>query len=209
MALPEVGKSIRSDQPGVVTLILWRRGKEFEARVQRERLSLILAAEGFKQAGGFLVPVGTAEAEIKRLAEEDQRPIAHRVFPLHYPLNADLYYGGFEVFVFADPDQVAVGGLEQGPAFRAGIHQGDVILSVNGVNTTGKSPKELEGLFSSNRPKVLRLVVDRVTSTQTIEFELEKTSDVLKENHKRLINGTLTPDVADEDLHCFTEKPEK
>jgi len=46
-----------------------------------------------------------------------------------------------------------------------------------------------------------------VTATKTIEFQLEKGSDVLSENHWRLVDGTLVPDgVADEDLPCFTEK---
>ena len=143
------------------------------------------------------------------MMEIEQRPIVGRAFPLHYPLNTDLYYGGFELFILAHPPQVAVGGLEEGPASRAGIHQVDVILSVNGVDPTGKTPEELEALFSSPQPKSLSLVVDRVTTTKTIEFELEKTSDVLKENHRRLVNGTLIPDVADEDIHCFNEKSSK
>jgi hypothetical protein len=50
-------------------------------------------------------------------------------------------------------------------------------------------------------------VVDRVTTTKTIEFQLEKASDVLKENHRRLVDGTLVPDgLAAEDVPCFTEK---
>ena len=212
MPLLEVAKLLRSDQPGPVTLKLWRRGKEYEALVQREKFSSILAAAGMKQAGPFYVALDTTEAEVKRMTEmnNEERPIAHRVFPLHYPLNTDLYYGGFEVFVLTDPAQVAVGGLEQGPASRSGIHQADVILSVNGVDPAGKSPEELEALFSSNQPKPIRLVVDRVTTTKAIEFQLEKVSDVLKENHRRLVNGTLIPDgVADEDIACFTEKPSK
>lgn len=208
MPLPEVAKLLRSrsDEPGQVTLKLWRKGKVYEALLQREKFSSILAAAGLKGAGGFVVPLDTTEAEVQRMNENEQRPISHRVFPLHYPLNTDLYYGGFEIFIFAHPPQVIVGGLEQGPASRAGIHQGDVILSVNGVDPTGKSPEELEAQFSSNQPKSLRLVVDRVTTTKTLEFQLEKVSDVLKENHRRLVNGTLLPDgVADEDMHCFTE----
>jgi len=207
MALRQVAALIRSDQPGNVVLRVWRDGKEFEVVVPRRRYSAIIAGGGMKQAGPFLVPLDTTEAEVKRMTEIEEKPIAGRVFPLHYPLNTNLYYGGFEIFVLAQPPRIAVGGLEQSNATRAGIHSADVILSVNGVDPTGKSPKELEGLFSSNQPKVLKLVVDRVTTTKTIEFQLEKGSDVLKENHWRLVDGTLVPDgVADEDLPCFTEK---
>jgi S1-C subfamily serine protease len=209
MQPPQVRKLIRSDHPGEVRVKLWREGKVYEVVVQREKFSSILAGEGKKQVGGLIVPLDTSEAEVKRMmeTENDERPIVGRAFPLHYPLNADLYYGGFEIFVFAHPPQVAVGGLEQGPASRAGIHQGDVILSVNGIDPTGKSPEELEALFSSTRPRSDKLVVDRVAATKTLEFQLEKVPDVLKENHLRLVHGTLIPDgLADEDVPCFTER---
>ena len=207
MQPPQVATLVRSDRPGNVALKLWREGKEFEAVVPRQRFSAILAGEGMKRAGPFLVPVDTTELEVKRMMENEHRPIVGRVFPLHYPLNADLYYCGFEMFIFAHPPQIAVGGLEQGAASRAGIHQGDVILSVNGVDPAAKSPEELQALFSSNQPRSLRLVVDRVTTTKTIEFQLEKASDVLKENHRRLVDRTLVPDgLANEDVPCFTQK---
>jgi C-terminal processing protease CtpA/Prc len=207
MQLLQVSKLIRSDQAGEVRLKLWRKGKVYEAVVQRKKFSSILASEGMKQAGPFHVPLDTTEAEVKRMMEDAQRPIAGRAFPLHYPLNTDLYYGGFEIFIFAHPDQVVVGGLEQGVASRAGIHQGDVILSVNGIDPRGKSPEEVEALFSSAQPRSDKLVVDRVTVTKTLEFQLEKAADVLKENHRRLVDGILICDgLADEDVPCFTER---
>jgi hypothetical protein len=46
-----------------------------------------------------------------------------------------------------------------------------------------------------------------VAATKTLEFQPEKVSDVLKENHLRLVHGTLIPDgLADEDVPCFTER---
>jgi len=207
MELRQVAAMIRSDQPSNVVIKIWRDGIGHEAVIPRRRNSAIIADSGMKQAGPFLVPLDTTNAEVKRMMEIEEKPIAGRVFPLHYPLNTNLYYGGFEIFVLAQPPRIAVGGLEKSNATRAGIHNGDVILSVNGIDPVGKGPKELEALFSSNQPNTLRLVVDRVTTTKSIEFQLEKTSDVLKENQWRLVDGTLVPDgLADEDLPCFTEK---
>ena len=210
LAPSQVAMLIRSDQPGNAVLKLWRGGNEIEVVVPRQRNSEILSAEGMKRAGPFIVPLDTTEAEVKRISELEEQPVAGRAFPLHYPLNPDLYYGGFEIKIYAQPPRVVVSGLEQGPASRAGIHPGDVILSVNGIDPTGKSPAELEALFSSDQPKTLNLAVDRVTAKRTIGFQLEKAADVLKENHKRLFNGTLVPDgLAYEDIPCFINNPAK
>ena len=90
MGLRQVQTLIRSEQPGNVTLRVWRDGKEFEVVVPRRRSSAIIAREGVKQAGPYLVPLDTTEAEAKRMMENEQRPIAGRAFPLHYPLNTEL-----------------------------------------------------------------------------------------------------------------------
>ena len=91
MSLPELSKLLRSDQPGQVALGLSRRGKEYHALVEREKLSVILARAGMKRVGIHVVPLDTTEAEVKRLEADEERQIAHRVFPLHYPLDTDLY----------------------------------------------------------------------------------------------------------------------
>ncbi|HTG26676.1 MAG TPA: hypothetical protein VK818_00505 [Methylomirabilota bacterium] len=55
---------------------------------------------------------------------------------------------------------------------------------------------------------MLKLVVDRIGVTKTLEFQLEKASDVLKENHRRLIKGEVIPDgLAEEDMPCLSEGP--
>ena len=47
-----------------------------------------------------------------------------RAFPGHYPANEQLYYPGFEVFIWDKGNQVTVGGIEDGPASRAGVRWG-------------------------------------------------------------------------------------
>ena len=62
------------------------------------------------------------------LAFDDRRSVA-RVFPTHYPSNPGLFDAGFEIFGLRDPTQVMVGGIEEGPASKAGLHWGDVLIS--------------------------------------------------------------------------------
>jgi C-terminal processing protease CtpA/Prc len=52
--------------------------------------------------------------------------------------------------------EAMVGGIEDGPAARAGVHWGDAVLTVNGKPTASQSASELERLLSSTRPKVMQ-----------------------------------------------------
>lgn len=65
-------------------------------KVQREKQSSILVRNGKKVVDHFIVPVDTTEAEVDRMKEvsNGQLRIADRVFPLHYPVNTEFYYGG-------------------------------------------------------------------------------------------------------------------
>jgi C-terminal processing protease CtpA/Prc len=198
---------LRSDRADPVTLTLSRGGKPYSVVVKRERLSSLLARQGKKIVAGSIVPLDTTEAEIARNAAFNGSRIVARVFPLHYPLDLDLYYGGFEVFVLRDPDEVTVGGLEEGPASRAGAHWGDRILAVNGVDPRGKPELALEQLFSSERPETMRLKIARPASTRTLEFPLARTADLLEANGLRLANGQLAPiGMSEEDVRCLTQQ---
>jgi predicted metalloprotease with PDZ domain len=69
---------------------------------------------------------------------EGQAPFRGRVFgrvfsPTRYPDNSEIFYPGFELFLLHDPGQIAVAGIEDGTASKAGVRSGDVIVSVNGV----------------------------------------------------------------------------
>jgi C-terminal processing protease CtpA/Prc len=199
---------LRSSGPDAVRLRLSHGGQAYSVAVDREKLSTIVARGGKKIVeGGVVVPLDTTDAEVKRMLEFDSRKITGNAFPHHYPTDPQLFYGGFELFVLRNPDQVAVGGIEDGPASRAGVHWGDVIISVNGTDPRGKTPHELEALFSSTRPEVMHLTVDRLGSTKVFEFTLEQASDILKQNGHRLVDGTLVPlGVPDNYVRCFKGK---
>lgn len=201
----EAARLITSDKPGPVTLRLWRLGKEYDVTVEREKFKSILSQQGLRATGeGLIVPIDTSDAEAARLAQCTPDRIVARAFPLHFPLNPELFAAGFEVLLLRDPPQTVITGIERGPAWQAGLHNGDVILSIDDVDPQGKSAAELEDLLSSSDPKTVRLEIDRLGQRMKIELKLQKTSELMKENQRRLVEGVLVPyGLADEDVKWF------
>jgi len=137
----------------------------------------------------------------------DGSRIVSRVFPLHYPANTDCYSAAFELFLLKEPSEVAVGGIEEGPGARAGLHWGDRILEVNGAAISGKTATQVESLFCTQTRQRLDLVVRRGESTRRITLTTMKTADVLRANGMRLTDGSLAPlGVAAGDVKCMEQK---
>ena len=183
----------------------------YSVTVTRIKASVLYEQEGWKVGpNGALFRKNATEAEMQRVSKiSAEPPTSEKVFSVgHYPTNLELYYPGFEIFVWKDPQPMAVGGIEDGPAQRAGVHYGDAIVSVNGVNPRGKSMEELERLFSSPKPATMTLVIDRDGEIKTFEFELAKASDVAAANYKRMYKGRMIPSVVPPAyLHCFEVPP--
>jgi C-terminal processing protease CtpA/Prc len=183
----------------------------YSVTVERIKASVLYEREGWKVGpDGGLYPKNATEAEMQRISKiNSEPPASEKVFPIgHYPTDLDLYYPGFEIFVWKELQAMTVGGIEDGPARKAGVHYGDAILSVNGINPRGKSMAELERLFSSPKPATMTLVIDRDGATNIFTFELAKASDVAEANHKRMYEGRMIPSVITPTyLHCWVAPP--
>jgi C-terminal processing protease CtpA/Prc len=202
----DAAQHMRSESAKPVTLQLVRDGKPYSVTVQRELHSEILKKNGMKTLeGGMIAPLDATEAEMshKMLAIQEER-FVDRVFPTHYPNDEKLYYPGFEIFVLKNPSQIAVGGIEDGPAPRAGVHWGDVITLVDGADPRNKSVAELEALLSSQKAAPMTLTIDRDGMTKTFSFQLEQATTVLRNNQHQLVKGRPIPlGISEEYLSCF------
>jgi C-terminal processing protease CtpA/Prc len=174
---------LSSEKPGSVTLKLWRKGGTYEVVLERQQLSKVLARQGMKiVAQGLIVPSDSTEIDIERLSQimsGEARLVAHP-FPAHVPLNNDLFHGGFALLILRNPDQVVATGVENGPASRAGVRQGDIILSINEVDLRNKTAAQIETLFSGDGPELVRLKIDRGGTIKTVEYRMERVSAILK-----------------------------
>jgi C-terminal processing protease CtpA/Prc len=188
---------------------LLRGDKTYAVSVEREDVAVVLQKDGWKLLeDGSLVSLDATDAEVKhylstKKALEDAHDISV-VFPGHYPANKELYYPGLEAFVWDGGNQVTVGGIENGPASRAGLRWGDRIIAVNGVASSGKSVVEVESLLTSSKPATIRLIIERAGIQKTFSFDLAQAASVLRDNQWQVINGKLIPLwVPDKYLSCF------
>jgi C-terminal processing protease CtpA/Prc len=200
----------RSQAADPVMLQLVRGEHSYAVTVRRQSETEYLRKSGWKELeSGALVPLDASDAEgkeylalIRALEANPKRIVV--VFPTHYPSNKQLYYPGFEAFVWDHGARVTVGGIEEGPASRAGIRWGDRITAVNGVALHGKSVAELETLLGSPKPAPMALTIVRAGVRRTFSFELAQASTVLRENGHQVVNGKIVPLwVSEKYLPCF------
>jgi len=201
-----VKKFLHSESPKPVTLALVHQEKPYVVTVGRVRSSMLLGKQNEKVLeGGLIVPLDATETEMNGKSKAITRDrFVDRVFPTHYPRDEKLYYSGFEVLILKNPAQVVVLGIEDGPASRAGVHWGDTILSVNGVDPRHKSVTELEPLFSSQKPGSMTLKIGRNNLTNEFTYQLAEAAQILRDNQRQLLQGQIVPlGLPERYLYCF------
>lgn len=210
--LRDTAGRIVSTVPDPVVLTIRRSQSVRTISVSREKSELMWSRIGLRPLDdGFLVGTDYTDAdiiEIRRLNTELDQVASRRdfvnIFPGHYPADKNLYYPGFELFVWDQGQQIHVGGIEDGPAKESGVRWGDRIVSVNGQDPSGKSARDLEILFTSSGPSTMQLNIERAGIRKSFTFSLARAADVLNANHWRMAEGKMVPDwLPDEFVSCF------
>lgn len=206
----DAAKLLRSEKEVPVTLKIMRGETTYSKTVDREKLATLLEKSHMKMLStGMTVRADVTEAEMQdKMKSLSIDRFADRAFPSHYPTDENLYYAGFEVLTLKNPTQVVVLGIEDGPASRAGIHWGDTILSVNGVDPRNRSVAELEKIFSRDGPATMTLKIEREGIVKTVVFELEQAAQVLRDNKKQIVRSVPMPlGIPEKYLPCFFTQP--
>lgn len=73
-----------------------------------------------------------------------------------------------------DGQVVVIAPTEGGPAERAGIRAGDVIIAVDGVSTEGLQPEEVNTLTSGEVGSEVTITIDRFGLGQSLDFTLTR-----------------------------------
>ena len=196
---------LHADENRPVSLTFVRGEITDSKAVGREKMAVLLETSHQKLVDGVIVPLDFTEAEMReKMKSLSLDRFADRAFPSHYPTDEKVYYGGFEVLTLKSPAQVVVLGIEDGPASRSGVHWGDTIVAVNGVDPRGKTAAELEKLFSSDKPDRMTLKIDRSGVAKTYVFDMEQAAKVLRDNGSRLVHNVPMPiGVPEKYLSCF------
>ena len=133
-----VAMQLSGTSPKRVVLEIARRGVPKYLTLSTEPESVLFKKRGFRLREGQWWPKWMSKQDIdyrERLDKllDDRSNVLGTAFAFdHYPRDLMTYYPGFEVFVTKTLGPI-VGGMENGPASRAGIRSGDVLVDRKSV----------------------------------------------------------------------------
>ena len=142
---PMIEASMRSPRPGSVKLVLWRRDRMLEVKLQKRPLLAILD-EAWMSGPGYARPYS-----------------GERVLP--FVAGARIEVKGGIALVHSL--------LPNSPGEQAGLLLGDEILSLNGQSISQLGPGSVEDLLQGFRSNLIRLQVRRNGTRHEVEFHLQ------------------------------------
>jgi predicted metalloprotease with PDZ domain len=208
-----------SDSPNPVTLHVRRDQEEFELRVPRIRENAVAALSGQKFLDGITSPIPTLPAYYPRVVAEDvtlddlislfnfrarllegssnkREGEIDRPAPPP-PLHADEYFVGIAVNYDQQRREAVVAEvLFPSPAFNAGVHPGDVILTIKGTPLAKLGRGQLIGAFAPTDSKQLSVVLMRSGKRMTVQLVPVKYGEALHSIGRKITRFGPAP------LHC-------
>lgn len=142
---PMIEGSLRSPRPGSVKLVLWRRDRMLEVKLQKRPLLAILD-EAWMSRPGYARPYS-----------------GERVLPFVAGSRIEVN-GGIALVRSLLPNS---------PGEQAGLLLGDEILSLNGHSISRLGQEGVEDLLQGFRSNLIRLQVRRNETQHEVEFHLQ------------------------------------
>jgi C-terminal processing protease CtpA/Prc len=152
---------------------------------------------GFKFANGMVVPQGTPEEQVKKLAELQAGGLreSRSVGGTPVLLGQASSIPGFTTMLLKNPEEVLVGRVvPNSPAHRAGLFPGDQILEVNGHPVAGLNEDQLTDLIlKPDEPREISLKLQRGASTVALKIQTQKYEEFANPGAFQFVPGYPVP----------------